>query len=247
MKVIFNADDFGLSQGVNLGIMEAFKNGVVRSTTIMAGMAGFDHAAALAKENPGLKIGIHLTLTGGRSVGGVYKTITDEDGNFLKLSTFTDKIKKINLKEVEKEFEAQIQKVLSAGIEVDHFDSHHHVHTLAGIEDIYLKLAKKYNKKIRFQKKELLNGEYTDLQTTDGFTESFYAENVTVDHLKQIISEQTGESLEIMCHPAYVDYDLYQSSSYYIKRIMELHVLTGVELKDYLTQNHIQICSYSDL
>ena len=247
MKIIFNADDFGHSKGINLGIIEAHKNGVVRSTTMMAGMAGFDHAAALSKENPELKIGVHLTLTAGKSVGGVYETITDENGNFLNLNTLTDKINEINLDEVEKEYEAQIQKVLMAGIEIDHFDSHHHTHNLDGIVDIFLKLAKKYRKKVRLYKKDLLCEEFADIATTDNFVDSFYNENATTDYLKQIISEQKGNSLEIMCHPAYVDYALYKSSSYNIKRIFELHVLTDDELKDYLKQNNIQVCSFSDL
>ena len=247
MKVIFNADDFGLSKGVNLGIIEACKNGVVRSATMMAGMAGFDHAAILAKENPELKIGVHLTLTAGKSVGGVYQTITDEKGNFLNLSTLTGKVNEIDLNEVEREYEAQIQKILTAGIEIDHFDSHHHTHNLDGIVNVYIKLAKKYNKKVRFFDKEFLSEEYDGTVTTDNFTESFYNENVSIDSLMEIISEQKGTSLEVMCHPAYVDYPLYQSSSYHVKRVFELNVLTSDELRDFLERNDIQVCSFSDL
>jgi len=247
MKIIFNADDFGLSKGVNLGIAEAYKNGVVRSTTMMAGMAGFDHAAALLKENPGLRVGVHLTLTAGKSIGGVYKTLTDKKGNFLKLNALTDQINEIDLKEVEQEYEAQIQKVLSAGIDIDHFDSHHHTHNLEGIVNVFLKLAKKYHKKVRIYKKELLCGEYADIVTTDHFDESFYNETATSDHLTEIISGCKGDSLEIMCHPAYVDYALYQISSYNIKRVFELNVLTGDEIKNYFAQHNVQICSFSDL
>ena len=50
-KLIVNADDFGLSEAVNYGIISAYKNGIVRSTTIMAGMPAFDHAVELLKEN----------------------------------------------------------------------------------------------------------------------------------------------------------------------------------------------------
>lgn len=142
-KIICNADDFGHSKGVNLGIIEAFKNGIVRSTTLMAGMDGFEHALVLAKDNPGLNIGVHLTLTAGKSVGGIYKTITDEKGDFLNLSELENNIENVDLLEVEREYEAQIQKILDAGIKVDHFDSHHHTHNLKGIINIFLKLAKK--------------------------------------------------------------------------------------------------------
>ena len=62
MRLIINADDFGLSRGANYGIIDAYRNGVVRSTSIMAGMPGFDHAVELLKEYPDLGCGVHLTL-----------------------------------------------------------------------------------------------------------------------------------------------------------------------------------------
>lgn len=249
MKIIFNADDFGYSKGVNLGIVEAYQNGVVRSTTIMAGMVGFDHATVLSKENRGLKVGAHLTLTAGKSVGGVYRTITDEKGNFLKLNVLEAraKDKEIDLDEVEREYEAQIQKIMSAGIEADHFDSHHHTHNLEGIVEVFLKLAKKYGKKVRIYEKGRLNGEYAGIITTDQFVDGFYDENATVDYLKQAISKKNQETLEIMCHPAYMDYALYKGSSYNVKRVCELDVLTSDALKDYLDGNSVQIASFSDL
>ena len=248
MKIIFNADDFGHSKGVNLGIIEAYKNGVVRSTTMMAGMVGFDHAIALSRENPGLHIGVHLTLTAGKSIGGIYKTITDEEGNFLKLLELESRAKagELDLLEIEQEYEAQIQKIMAAGIEIDHFDSHHHTHNLKGIIDIFLKLAKKYDKKVRIYNKELLCGEYAAIKTTDCFDDSFYDEQATLDHLKEIISGKSG-SIEIMCHPAYIDYDLYHTSGYNIKRIFELHVLTSPELKSYLNENNMELTSYYNL
>ena len=66
MQLIFNADDFGLSRGVNLGIIEAFRNGVVRSATLMANMNGFRDAVQLSSEHPELGVGIHLCLTAGQ-------------------------------------------------------------------------------------------------------------------------------------------------------------------------------------
>lgn len=57
-KLIINADDFGYGKGVNMGIIEAYQNGVLTSTTLMAGMPGFDQAVKLAKDNPGLGVGV---------------------------------------------------------------------------------------------------------------------------------------------------------------------------------------------
>ena len=248
MKVIFNADDFGYSKGVNLGILEAYKNGVLRSTTIMAGMPGFEHAVNLSKENPGLRIGVHLTLTTGKSVGGIYKTLTDEDGKFLPLNEVERRAKagETDLAEVEAEYEAQIRKVLAAGINPDHFDSHHHTHNLPGIVNVFLKMAKKYGVKVRIYDKELLKGEYADVRTTDEFIDTFFGDTVTAEDLLGMLSSCKAETVEVMCHPAYMDKFLHESSSYSMKRVYELDVLTSSEVKDYVDEHGIESVSFSD-
>ena len=249
MKVIFNADDFGYSKGVNLGILEAYKNGAVRSTTMMAGMPGFEHAVGLASENPGLKLGVHLTLTTGKSVGGVYKTITDENGWFLRLPEIERRANQgeIDLTEVEAEYEAQIQKVLAAGIKPTHFDSHHHTHNLPGIVNVFLKLAKKYGVKVRIYDKGLLSGAFSDVRTTGVFSDTFFGENVTADELRRILSTCDADSIEVMCHPAYVDGFLQSSSSYSTQRTRELDLLTSHEVMSFITENGMELCSFGEI
>lgn len=247
MNVVFNADDFGLSKGVNLGIMEAYRHGPVRSATIMANMPGFEHAAELAQANPGLGIGVHLTLTAGKSVGGVYQTLTDEKGAFWRLTELEEKIKsnQIDLSEVEREYEAQIQKVLSAGLKPDHFDGHHHTQTLAGIVTIFLRLAKKYGVKVRLYDTSLLTGEYAKVRACGAFSDTFYKEKATVDELKRTLCACQADSLEIMCHPAYVDQVLYAASSYNIDRAFELDVLTNQELSAFMAERGFMPCSFA--
>src|SRR5437867_1012770 len=67
-RLIVNADDFGFTADVNTGIIEAYRNGILTATTLMANGAAFDHAVVLAKENPGLDVGCHLALVGAKSV-----------------------------------------------------------------------------------------------------------------------------------------------------------------------------------
>ena len=62
-KLINNADDFGYSHAINYGIIDSYLDGILTSTTLMPGMPGFQHAVALAKKNPCLGNGIHLTKT----------------------------------------------------------------------------------------------------------------------------------------------------------------------------------------
>ena len=249
MKIIFNADDFGMSKGVNLGIVEAHKNGPVRSATIMAGMDAFNHAVQLAKENPSLKVGVHLTLNAGKSVGGVYQTITDKGGNFFSIQVGLERIKKeiVDFKEVEREFEAQIQKVLNAGIAPSHLDSHHHVHNHPEITQVFIRVAKKYGiKRVRLTN-GLSGDDAREFSSTDRFDASFFGENITIEHLKQIISKGNGQSLEIMTHPAYLDNALCKISSYHQKRMLEMEILTSKELKDFLNSGGYEIVSFEDL
>ena len=258
-KIIFNADDFGLSKGVNLGIIETHQNGPVRSTTLMAGGAAFEHAVALAKGYPDLNIGIHLALTASKSVGGFYETLTNENGIFPPLSILTERAEKglLDLAEVEAEYEAQIQKVLAVGIVPSHFDSHHHTHFLPGIFDVFIKMAEKYGiSKVRMnyawmREKQInpvskVNGA-GKIFTTDQFDDGFYGDGVTIENLKRMIENVPGDSLEIMLHPAYIDYTLYQSSSYLLPRMHEMEILTGNELSKFLANGSYQIASFSDL
>ena len=249
MKIIVNADDFGYSKGVNLGIIEAYRNGLVRSTTIMPPMPGYEHAVELAQKNPGLKVGVHLTLSTGKSLCETHKTITDSNGNFLNLKDIERKANagELNLAEVEAEYEAQIQKVVSSGIKPSHFDSHHHVHNLPGIVGVFLKLARKYNVNVRLYNKGLLVGDYIGIKAAKAFDDTFFGEGVSCDNLKSVIGARSDTSLEIMCHPAYVDQALYAGSSYNIKRALELEVLTSDEMKKYVVTNGHTLCSFADL
>lgn len=245
--LIVNADDFGYSKGVNLGIIEAYQNGIVTSTTIMPGLEGFDHAVRLAEENPGLGVGIHLTLTAGKSVGGPYKTITDEHGNFMRLSEFTAKLDKIDPGEVLAEYEAQIMKVMDTSIVPDHFDSHHHTHTLPGIFEIFKRVTLKYGVGARVFSRKGLIGDFATIKTPDNFSDSFYGDSATLEHLGKILGQNNTDSLEIMCHPAYVDYSLCAGSSYAVQRVNELHVLTTKGIREQIIQKGYSLGTFADL
>ena len=247
MKIIFNADDFGYCKGVNFGIIEACQNGLVSSASMMACMPGFEHAAELSKQNPELKIGVHLTLSAGRSAGGVYKTITNDQGLFLPLRELEKRAVncEIDMSEVEVEFEAQIQKIIAEGLKPDHFDSHHHTHNLPGIVDIFLRLAKKYTAGVRFYDKALLTGEYADVKTTSDFDSTFYGEKTAEDDLKELVGRHNGDSLEVMCHPAYLDHVLLETSSYNLNRVFELRTLTSPAIKAFLLEQGHELCSFS--
>jgi hopanoid biosynthesis associated protein HpnK len=132
-QLILNADDFGLTRGVNEGIIRAHREGILTSTTLMACGPAFDHAVSLAKENPRLGIGCHLVLVGGSIVAPLEEvpTVGDRDGRMPEsLGVFVTRLTSGNIRvtEIVRELRAQVQKIRAAGIEPTHLDTHKHTH-----------------------------------------------------------------------------------------------------------------------
>ena len=149
-SLIVNADDFGLHESVNRGIYNAHIQGIVTSTSLMAGGDAFEHAVSLKQSCPNLGVGIHLTLVGGRPVASASQicSLVDGQGFFCAgypafLSRFLRGL--IRLADVEREFTAQIEKVKRTGLNPTHLDSHQHLHVLPGISDLVLRLARRYS------------------------------------------------------------------------------------------------------
>jgi chitin disaccharide deacetylase len=134
MELIVNADDFGLTRGVNAGVVRAHREGILTSATLMANGDAFDDAVELARANPSLDVGIHLCLTGGRALASkdLIPSLVDDDGQLPKtLFVLLTRLSsgRIPTRQIEAEFRAQIQRVLDAGIRPTHLDTHKHIHT----------------------------------------------------------------------------------------------------------------------
>src|SRR5881296_625665 len=119
-RLIVHADDFGLSERINDGIVQAHRHGIVTSTSIMANGEAFAHAVALAQSAPTLDLGIHLTLIEERPVVSPAElpSLVDAAGGLHPHAIqFCQRYfsGRINLKEVRKELEAQVEKVLATG------------------------------------------------------------------------------------------------------------------------------------
>ena len=153
--VIINADDFGLTPGVNRGILNGFRDGVLTSTTMLVNLRFFEDAVAIAKDNPDLPVGIHLSLLWGRPLTDPSRipTLVDNDGCFPRsLGTLARRyfLGRISLEEVSTELRAQVRKFLDAGLLPTHLDTHKHVHSLPGILHALISLAGELGiKKIR--------------------------------------------------------------------------------------------------
>jgi hopanoid biosynthesis associated protein HpnK len=145
-QLILNADDFGLTQGVNQGIIRAHREGILTSTTLMATAPAFEDACALARANPGMGVGCHLVLVGGNSVSPAREisSLADGDGRLPdSLTVFAAKVSlgQIRRAEIERELRAQIEKIRGAGIEPSHVDTHKHTHAHPVVMDVLGRVA----------------------------------------------------------------------------------------------------------
>lgn len=132
-ELIFNADDFGMTRGVNEGIIRAHRDGVLTSATLMANKPAFDDAADRACASPSLGVGCHLVLVGGLAVAppNEISSLADSRGRLPQsLGTLVAKLSLgiVLQKDIEREFAAQIEKIRAAGIQPTHLDTHKHTH-----------------------------------------------------------------------------------------------------------------------
>jgi chitin disaccharide deacetylase len=148
-KMIINADDFGLCEGVNRAVYEAHTRGVLTSATIMANMPGVDEAIAIARKLPSLGVGVHLNATEGKPISAASKVvaIVGENGGF-KYSAYMLAVKSVMDKGVrealEIELAAQIGSIIDRGIVPTHLDSHKHFHCFGPIYRIVCSLAERF-------------------------------------------------------------------------------------------------------
>ncbi|MFA6913727.1 MAG: ChbG/HpnK family deacetylase [Endomicrobiia bacterium] len=226
-KLIVNADDFGYRTEINKAIIYAHKSGVVKSTSMLVNRDAFDEAVILAKENPSLGIGLHIDLDKffyidhnlGISKGWV-------DNKVLDKSIIKSEIKQ------------QLDKLLSTGINIDHFDSHHHTHLYKEVLEVLVELCKEYKvSAIRFFNKfyndQYIASEMKDLlrlnkiKFPNHFIEGWYYGNV----------DETFDISELMTHPGYGE----------IWRELELGACCDIVLKEYCQRNNISIIKFSEL
>ncbi len=218
------ADDLGLAKSVNEGIFFAFKNGLIGGASLMANGLAFEHAIAGSRETLDLKLGIHLVLVEEKPLT-LIKLPKNHKTFFIRY--VFGLIKK---NEIERELEAQINKILDAGIRPQFINSHQHLHLLPGIMDIVISLAKKYGipyirivneplaaggnllRKVQLGFLNFLSGnakkEITrnNLKCNDFFVGFLHAGNLGKNDVSLAIKLQSkylGKIVELGCHPGF--------------------------------------------
>lgn len=251
-RVVINADDFGLTDGVTRGIVQAIQQGSVTSTTAMACVPGAAERLRQWAHTIPHCIGAHLQLTTGRPLSdpSIIPTLCGPDGNF-----HADKRRLIyaSSEEILIEWEAQFEFLRGLGIKPTHIDTHHHVHKFPNVFDSFCTMAQRFNipaRALTFTMRDALNQAH--VPCPDRTLLGFYGDALTLQALLTLATE-AAQSLpdfavvEIMCHPGFSCDELASLSKYTHQRDHELETLCSPILSQQLKTQGTELCSYEAL
>jgi chitin disaccharide deacetylase len=252
-QLIVNADDFGFTRDVNAGIVHSHVCGILSATTLMANGDAFEDAVRLGRETPTLDIGCHLVLIQGTSL--VTGDALPQSWNALLKALATDKI------DVETELRAQIQRIVSAGIQPTHLDTHKHSHVHPAVFKVVLRLANEFG--IHFVRLPFDTGwmpvrplnliyrrklRQCGLRATDHFTGFLLTDTLTSETLSEALARLPEGSVEFMCHPGYLGEELRRASSRLKEaRVRQLEALTSPAIRARLAELQIGLTNYREL
>jgi predicted glycoside hydrolase/deacetylase ChbG (UPF0249 family) len=253
-RVIINADDFGLTDGICRSISQLLAVGAISDTTLMACAEG---AIARFKQWNASDLaevaGVHLQLTAGMPLSSpkeVPSLIDPKTGAFRDPRVGPP----VEAEEVEFEWRRQIDTVGEAlGAAPNHLDSHHGVHRLPECCEAYLQLAAEFKIPVRGA-----SGKFVELMTNWGVRGSaaiisdWTGRSQGIESLKTMIrqsfSEHPQESfLEVITHPGYPDHHLQRVSSLVAGRESDHHALLALGKQDWLTKENFSLSSFSDI
>lgn len=225
MKLIINADDFGLSKSISDGIILGIKEGYITSTSIMANMPFAEYAVKKAVEYGIGCIGLHINLTVGKPIIK-NSNLADNEGVFYRNR---EQIKNLKLtyQDAYNEIMAQVEKIMEYSdgkIKVDHLDTHHYLCVNENIMQAVMDVSNKLNIPIRNESS--INIKAKEVKFPDILQEEFTIKNVEIEFLKGIVNQYKDKKVvvELVTHPGFID-EYTKSVTSYLNRENELNVL----------------------
>jgi predicted glycoside hydrolase/deacetylase ChbG (UPF0249 family) len=261
IRLIVNADDFGFTRDVNEGIVDAHRNGILTATTLMANGNAFDHAVALARETPSLDIGCHLGLVQGRSVLDPSRDLPASVPDLIRALVRGDL-------RVYDELAAQVRKIIDAGLQPTHLDTHKHTHLLPPVLIAVARLAHEFgiqwirrpfdfgiDARAGLMKRAVSLGlrvtrpafaaSLRGLKTTDYFTGFQLTGSLNRQNLIGTLEKLPPGLTEFMCHPGRLGPELRGSATRLKEsRERELAALTSPEARRVINQRNIELANY---
>jgi chitin disaccharide deacetylase len=226
-QLIVNADDFGLSSGVNRGIIKAHEHGIVTSASLMVRWPTAPEAAVYSREHPNLSLGLHVDL--GEWVYRdeawvlLYEVVPIED-----IAAVSDQVS----------YQLDTFRRL-VGKDPTHVDSHQHAHLREPVRSIVIDVARHLGVPLRHYKAEVRYcGEFYG-QTVEGLS---FPYGISVDGLIKILAALPPGVTELCCHPG-EGVDL--NTMYRSERLEEVKVLCDSRVRAAISALEIELCSFS--
>lgn len=253
--LIVNADDCGLSAGINKGILEAHQRGIVTSTTVMVNLPdAADGIRLLQSEAPNIGIGLHFNITHGKPLSENVSSLTREDGAFYGVQEFYGGAKdRFDPDEVRREHEAQFARFVElAGVVPDHMDSHHGTtYNHPSAFEVMLKLAAQHTIPLRGGQRSLDNEAIAAVYAAnpkprwpENMYFGFFDKTAHVETLLRDLPSLPEGVTEMVCHPGYAhDVD----EAYKEPRENELRALTDPRVREMLQRESIELVSFKYL
>jgi predicted glycoside hydrolase/deacetylase ChbG (UPF0249 family) len=269
IRLVVNADDFGMSPGISRGIVRAHRDGIVTSTSLLGNCDHLDQTVALLAEAPNLGVGVHLALVERGPVADAARvpTLLAADGRFRSrgaefIAAWTKQ--QIDPADVEREFDAQIARVRAAGIKIDHLDTHHHLGFLPVVGRTVEAVARKHGIEAirsaietptlswvtdprRGLKAGVLTGlgwlTHRQLGARRHSAQSWgYVESGRLDEVRvlEIIGRLGPGPHELICHPG-------EDSTTGYDHAGELRALTSPKVRRAIGQRGLTLCRWGDL
>jgi predicted glycoside hydrolase/deacetylase ChbG (UPF0249 family) len=220
-RLIVNADDFGASGGVNRGIVRAYEHGLVTSTSLMVRMPSAEAAAELARERPGLSVGLHVDLTG----EGTPAPADIDDVAACRV-----------------EVPAQLRRFEQLlGRAPTHLDAHHNVYRLPHLEPLFVEIAAEARLPLREHSVVRYFPDFYG-QWDDGET---HAEWISSSNLIRMLDDIEPGVTELSCHPGLCDPAL--DSPYHRERELELRTLCDPTVRRHVRESDLVLINYEDV
>jgi chitin disaccharide deacetylase len=219
--LIVNADDFGASSGINRGILDLHRRGVVTSASLMVNMPAAGEAALLSREVPALSVGMHVNFTN----EGESPVVSLADSHACR-------------EELERQF-SQFEELMRCL--PTHIDSHHHVHRRPNLLPLFLDLSSRYRVPLRDHSPARYFGKFYG--QWDGET---HLEWISPENLCRLLDTELRDGVtELSCHPGYVDGNF--QSVYLTEREAELRTLCDPMLREFLVLRGIELIGFRDV
>jgi predicted glycoside hydrolase/deacetylase ChbG (UPF0249 family) len=263
-SLVVNADDLGLTVGVNNGIFDAHDRGVLTSASLMANAPATANAINRVRSRPALGIGVHLTLVDGvpMLLPDRVPTLVRDDGRLhvsWKPFIVACLRGRVSMQDVERELTAQIECVASEGIRVTHLDAHKHVHLYPPIFEIVVRLAARFRipvVRVPYERTmadlPLFIWAQHDYRlaaargiATPQFTGRAMTGVMTAAALASTVRRLRAGHTELMVHPGYIDGALRRMPTRLLEsRETEVELLVSREIDRLIAAEHIALVSH---